>query len=116
LTLVCVTAQTPVGRAGSLRRNVNASPQFWDSGGGGPYIYRMDADGKSQKPLTDEGGAAQPSWSPDGTQIVFNGGHKDSTDVQLYLIPSTSESVRWTQLTFGEPQKSSPSWSRSLGR
>ena len=86
------------------------------AGGGGPYIYKMDADGKSQTPLTIEGGAAQPSWSPDGSQIVFNGGHKDSVDVQLYSIPSAPGSVRWTQLTFDPSEKSSPSWSRAPAR
>lgn len=86
------------------------------AGGGGPYIYKMDAEGKSQTPLTIEGGAAQPSWSPDGTQIVFNGGRKDSVDVQLYLIPSASGGGRWTQLTFDASEKSSPSWSRAPER
>ena len=86
-------------------------------GGGGPYIYRMAADGSGQKSVTNEGGAAGPSWSPDGTQIVFAGGPKaDSDDVQLYSIEASVPDGRWEQLTADKQQKSSPSWSRAVGR
>lgn len=87
------------------------------SGGGGPYIYRMSADGSGQKSVTIEGGAAGPSWSPDGTQIVFAGGPKaDSDDVQLYSTEASAVGCRWAQLTVDKQQKSSPSWSRAIGR
>ena len=35
-------------------------------------IYVMDDDGSNQTLLTDEFGARYPSWSPNGTQILFN--------------------------------------------
>jgi Tol biopolymer transport system component len=85
-------------------------------GNSGPFIYTMDADGKSQKPLTEVGGAAGPSWSPDGTRVVFAGGYKDSEDVQLYQTTTVLGGQRWTQLTSGTSQKSSPSWSRAVVR
>ena len=86
------------------------------TGDGGPFIYTMQADGKSHKALTVEGGAAGPSWSPDGTQIVFAGGYSDSEDVQLYQTATASGGQRWIQLTYGRSQKSSPSWGYAPGR
>lgn len=39
---------------------------------GVPQIYLMNVDGTNLQPLTNaEGGACQPSWSPDGAQLVF---------------------------------------------
>ena len=101
---------------------ISGSPTGGGGGGGalglgGPYVYRMAADGSGHKAVTIEGGAAGPSWSPDGTQIVFAGGAKaDSDDVQLYSIEALAAGGRWTQLTVGASQKSSPSWSRAVGR
>jgi TolB protein len=94
----------------------NGGGTFGGWGDFGPFIYTMDADGKSQKPLTEVGGAAGPSWSPDGTQVVFAGGRKDSEDVQLYLTTTVLGGERWTQLTSGPSQKSSPSWARVVVR
>jgi Tol biopolymer transport system component len=41
---------------------------------GFPQVYVMDADGTGEARLTDVPGfsAANPSWAPDGTEIVFN--------------------------------------------
>jgi len=43
-----------------------------DSNGNTPQIYVMDPNGQSVHKITDvTDGACQPSWSPDGRQIVF---------------------------------------------
>jgi TolB protein len=41
---------------------------------GEPNIWRVDADGTTRKPLTKllNAGSTDPSWSPDGTQILFS--------------------------------------------
>jgi Tol biopolymer transport system component len=75
---------------------------------GGPYVYRMTADGSEHKSLTDVGGAAEPDWSPDGSQIVFVGGRKTG-EVHLYLIVSDGTGP-WVQLTSDAAEESSPSW------
>jgi serine/threonine protein kinase len=37
-----------------------------------PQIYLVNVDGTNLQPITNvEGGACQPSWSPDGAQLVF---------------------------------------------
>jgi len=39
---------------------------------GAPQVFLMNADGTNQRPLTNQpGGACQPVWSPDGTQLLF---------------------------------------------
>ena len=75
---------------------------------GGPYVYRMTADGSEHKGLTDVGGAAEPDWSPDGSQILFVGGRKTG-EVHLYLIVSDGTGP-WVQLTSDPAEESSPSW------
>ena len=87
------------------------------TGDGGPYIYRMDASGIAKKAVTSEGGAAGPSWSPDGLQIAFVAGQtQESEDLQLYFVQFEAGGGKWTQLTFDAKPKSSPSWSRAVGR
>jgi Tol biopolymer transport system component len=88
---------------------------------GGPYVYRMAADGSQQKMVTDAGGAAEPDWSPDGSRIVFVGGRKGEA-AQLYFIASDGTGP-WAQLTFDSPEalppaahKSSPSWAGAAVR
>lgn len=75
---------------------------------GGPYIYRMAADGSQQKRVTEAGGAAEPDWSPDGSQILFVGGCK-AGEVELFLIASDGTGS-WVQLTSDPAEESSPSW------
>ncbi len=59
-------AATPVG--GGMGQIAFASTRS----GGNPQIYLTDLTGEVVKPLTNiPNGACQPSWSPDGSQLVF---------------------------------------------
>jgi Tol biopolymer transport system component len=59
-------------------------------GSGTSQIYTMRANGTHIKQLTHfgpTGGAYQPSWSPDGTQIVFSTTlHSSSNGFSLYIM------------------------------
>ncbi len=55
-----------------------------------PEIWVMDADGSNPKKLTDHG--LDPSWSPDGKQIVF-ASHRDGI-FQIYGMNSDGSNVR----------------------
>lgn len=80
---------------------------------GGPYIYVMTADGSQQKSLTETDGAAEPHWSPDGSQIVFVGGRKGE-DVDVYTIAWGFNGIApWVHLTSDSLEESSPSWAGS---
>jgi Tol biopolymer transport system component len=81
---------------------------------GGPYIYRMAADGGQQKYLTEAGIAAEPDWSPDGSHIIFAGKRKGE-DIDLYLI-AWDGTGPWIQLTFDQAQDKSPSWAGTIIR
>gem|GEM_PF-1443218 len=65
---------------------------------GDPNIYIMDADGTNGKPLTTEGGYA-PSFSPDGSQLLFVKGHSiavmdsDGSHVKVLTTAGSNESV-----------------------
>src|SRR5689334_22543204 len=83
LALVCATAQTPVGRANSLRRNVGAPPEIWDSGGSGLIafeaggeIYVVEARGGTPVKIVESKGGVvtntQPALSPDGSRVAFS--------------------------------------------
>ncbi|HVF41980.1 MAG TPA: hypothetical protein VM936_03160 [Pyrinomonadaceae bacterium] len=87
------------------------------TGDGGPYIYLMDSAGGEKKSVTQEGGAAGPAWSPDGSRIAFVAGQtQESEDVQLYFVRAAAGGGKWTQLTSDASPKASPSWSRAVGR
>lgn len=79
----------------------------------GPFVYRMAPDGSQKQKLTPTG-AAEPDWSPDGSQILFVGG-PNGQNVQLNLIASDGTGPV-IQLTSDPAQKSSPSWSGTIGR
>jgi Tol biopolymer transport system component len=82
---------------------------------GGPYIYKVNLESDERKSVTKEGGAAGPSWSPDGTQIVFAGGLEAHAAVQLYSTPAAGDGP-WSQLTFDRQSKAAPSWRRTVTR
>ncbi len=84
-----------------------------------PRVFIINADGSSEKALTDtEGGAFVPSWSPDGRRLAF--GSNRSGAWQVYTIDADGGGL--TQLTHakrrtGQPAGSwSPAWSPSGDR
>ena len=64
----------------------------------------MDQDGSNPKKLTEHG--QDPSWSPDGTQIVF-ASHRDGL-FQIYAINADGTGVR--RLTKSNSESSNPAW------
>lgn len=65
---------------------------------GSPNIFIMDADGSNQKQLTSNGGYA-PSFSPDGSQVVFVKGNSiavmdsDGNHVKVLTTAGSNETV-----------------------
>lgn len=74
-----------------------------------PEIWVMDADGSNPKKLTDHG--MDPSWSPDGRQIVF-ASHRDGI-FQIYAMNSDGSNVR--RLTKHNAEDSNPAWAPDGG-
>lgn len=67
---------------------------FVSDRGGAFDLFTMSPDGRDQRPLThhDTKGsfAAFPSWSPDGSELVFNASNPpdDSVSVSIYTMPA----------------------------
>ncbi len=86
----------------------------WVSGRSGlPQIYIMDADGANPQPVTDQGYAVSPSWSPNGQLLTFawirhyGPGAPGAQDIYLMDIASR----RFVQLTHDAGRNDFPSWS-----
>lgn len=69
-----------------------------------PEIWVMEPDGSNPKKLTDHG--QEPSWSPDGKQLVF-ASHRDGL-FQIYAINADGTGVR--RLTKSNSESSNPAW------
>ena len=74
-----------------------------------PEIWVMDSDGSNPKKLTDHG--MDPSWSPDGRQIIF-ASHRDGI-FQIYAMNSEGSNVR--RLTKHNAEDSNPAWAPDGG-
>jgi len=85
---------------------------------GVPQIYLSDLGGQNPQAITDlAGGACQPSWSPDGDQLVFvspctgtdNINQNPPRDTSLYLIHA--DGTQLTPLTNTPGGDFEPAWS-----
>ena len=75
---------------------------------GNNSIYFMDADGSNRYELPNlEGDAYTPSWSPDGSKIVFEGYEGDYSDIFTADIDGSNI----YNLTNSDSQDSTPKWS-----
>ncbi|MGE5375298.1 MAG: protein kinase domain-containing protein [Bacteroidota bacterium] len=91
---------------------------FASNRSGIPQIYMSNVDGTNLVQLTNvESGACQPSWSPDGSQLVFISpclNHVDSpresyTDTSLFMVNADGTGLK--QLTSVPGADFEPAWS-----
>ena len=86
----------------------------WVTGRSGlPQIYLMGSDGTNPEPVTGEGYAVSPSWSPNGQYLAFawirhyGPGAPGAQDIYLMDIASH----QFVQLTHDAGRNDFPSWS-----
>jgi len=76
--------------------------------GGNSDIYAMSLATRSARRLTDHPAIdTSPSYSPDGTRIVFNSDRGGSQ--QLYVMDASGAGV--TRISFGDGRYATPVWS-----
>ncbi|MCK6580332.1 MAG: hypothetical protein L6Q98_19740 [Anaerolineae bacterium] len=73
----------------------------------GGDIWLMNADGISQRPITSGLVASNPSWSPDGQQIVYLAPGSEGYD-EIFVMDVDGTNIR--QLTRGNFDVQNPTW------
>ena len=73
------------------------------------YLMRPDGTGVRQLTHSRFTGDREPSWSPDGTRIVFSSNRDTTGTYHLYLLDVATAKV--TRLTKGRAQDRQPDWS-----
>lgn len=83
---------------------------FVSSRGGYPAIYKARLDGSGMALVTAEiSGIANPTWSPDGTQIAFQAYSKENGLWDIFVINSDGTGLK--NLTNSPSEEHDPAWS-----
>ncbi len=76
----------------------------------GKDVFLMSADGSNQINLTKNPASdSNPSWSPDGTKIIFTSWRDGVNDDKIYIMKS--DGSEQTRLSSGSYKDSYPEWS-----
>jgi hypothetical protein len=85
---------------------------YSDGKTGNDEIYVANSDGSDEQRLTDHaGGDWLPTWSPDGTRIVFCSDHHAIGEDRNQLYVMDADGSNLTRLTYTEGNDEHPSWS-----
>jgi dipeptidyl aminopeptidase/acylaminoacyl peptidase len=77
------------------------------------FVVDADGAGKPRQLTFDDGECGSPSWSPDGTRLVFSGSRGDDWDLELVssLWAIDADGGEPERLTPGDAECDAPSWS-----
>jgi Tol biopolymer transport system component len=96
-------------------RDRNGDCLFHDCIGHAPELYVMDAEGSDEERLTRSPATeAGPTWSPDGTRIIFSRIADEEDDHDLYLANADGSCMR--RITADPEWDWMPSWTGSGGK
>src|SRR5262249_8328153 len=96
----------------SVRATPDAHSSIWSVHSDGSGLHQIAVapanacGGLNADPAAD--GCFHPSWSPDGTRIVFAKGKSGAFDAQLYTVKRDGSGL--TQITHGGVSALSPDW------
>ncbi len=104
-----------ITRQGSYNTSPSWSPKgdriaYVSRIGGEFQVFVINVDGTGVHQVTTEGSNEDPSWSPDGRYLVYS----SSARGRRHLFLSDVSGIHTVQLTEGEGDDTSPSWSSWL--